>query len=335
MSITEKLTLSLALIALLSGCNRTSIEDQTLSPQSVNLNTVSMKENSITTTQDNIKVEVIGELGAKVFLNNQEMGEIPENGKLVINIGVDEIGTHYYNIYTIDKEGKKSENKVLKVIKKAKSSELGRVSTKGEVAGLTVSKEKIAFLAEKGDGVEIVGIGFNDTVSSDLLSTIDIDAYGVVLSDNGKKLYIKDKNGVYSIVDISNISDPKIIGSLKELPTRPNEAKTKDSKYTYYKRACGIGLKTPTDNTLLIKDKFITDVVIVEDKYILASHGKEGLYLYDISDRTHPKKIGTKEINGVASALSVLEDDGILFVANKKGVDIYNLDILLHEMGAK
>ncbi len=332
-----KISITTALLIALTytGCNHSSSAKQ-ITPNKIELNSLSMKQNSITTTKDSTKVELIGNLGAKVYINNQMVGEIPESGKLLLDMDVDELGTHYYNIYTIDKDGKRSETKVLKIIKKPKGSELGKVSSKGEVASLAVSPQKVAFLAEKGDGVEIIGIGFNDTVSSDLLSTIDIDAYSVVLAGDGKKLYIKDKNGAYSIVDISDLSNPTVTGSITELPVTPKSAITQDGRYSYYKNGCGVGLKTKVSDKLLIKDKNITDVAIVDDdKYLLASHGDEGLYLYDISDRENPKLVSKKSIDGFATALSLLKDDGVLFVANKKGVNIYNLDILLHEMGAK
>jgi len=89
----------------------------------------------------------------------------------------------------------------------------------------------------------------------------------------------------------------------------------------------------PTQNFLL-KDTKIQDVVLVDnDTKILVAHGEEGLQLFDVSDKSKPLMIGSQNLNGNTSGLSLLKKDGVLFVANEaSGVEIFDLSILIFEM---
>ena len=53
-------------------------------------------------------------------------------------------------------------------------------------------------------------------------------------------------------------------------------------------------------------------VLVDDDTKLLVAHGKDGLQLFDIKDKTKPKMIGSKNLNGNTSGLSLLKKDGVI-----------------------
>jgi len=331
---------SLAISLMIIGCgDRGTPPEQEKQELAVKASSLNTETNTIVTDEDFTTVTLFGDFGSKVFINDKDVGSFPESGSLEVTLSIKDAGTYTYNVYSISDAGVDSETIMIEVIKQEKSATLGSVSTKGEANALTVSKDGIIFVAEKNHGVEIISIGFNDRISSDLLSIIDsIDAENVILSDDESKLFVEDVEGKFHVLDISDLSNPIEINIIDQIE-KSVSILSDDSTMRYRVSRCGLvgeDVSNPaqSEQQFLLEDKAIQDVVLVDDDTkLLVAHGREGLQLFDISDVTTPIMISSKNLNDDTSGLSLLKKDGILFVANgASGVQIFNLEILLHEM---
>jgi uncharacterized protein YjhX (UPF0386 family) len=327
---------SLVFSLAVMGCgDRSSTEVTNLQIQS---NSLEVNDDVIVTTDDKTKVNIIGELGSKLYINGQFYGEFDDSGSMTVELELDHLGSTIYEVKSVTKDGVDSQNITLEIIKKKKNSKLGSVKTKGKAQGLTLSQTGTMFIAEGMSGVELISVGFNDTISSDLLSSIEgVEATSVTLSKDEQTLFIKDNDGKYHKYDISNISEPKEIGIIDHIE-KSNLVLSEDDKKRYRVSPCGVvgedvSDKLDTKRDFLLEDKSIKDIVLVEDDTkLLAAVGKEGLKLISLEEKI-PKEIAKKALDGDTSGLSLIKDAGILFVANgESGVEIFNLDILLHEM---
>ncbi len=331
---------SLTLSLIMSGCgDRSTPPEQVAQEIAVKSASLNTETNTIVTDEDFTTITLLGDFGSKVFINGEEVGSFPEDGSLEITLSIKDAGSYTYNVYSTSTAGTESETIMIEVIKQEKSATLGSVSTEGVANALTVSKDGIIFVAEKNHGVEIISIGFNDRISSDLLSTIDsINAENVILSDDESTLYVEDEEGKFHVLDISDLSNPvetEIIDKIDKSVSILSEDETMQYRVDW----CGLigeDVSNPaqSERLFLLEDKEIQDVVLVDnDSKLLVAHGHEGLQLLDLNDMKNPIMIGSKALDGDTSGLSLLKKDGILFVANgASGVQIFDLDILLHEM---
>ena len=329
---------SFVIALIVGGCGDRSTEPS--APKiALQSSTIDSDTSTVVTKEDYTSVTLFGTAGSKVFIDGKELGFFPENGSLDVTFEVKESGTYTYSIRAENSDGIQSSPIMIEVIKNKNSASLGSVSTAGAAGALTVSQKGIIFVAEKNHGVEIIAIGFNDRVSSDLLSTIDtVDAVNVILSDDESKLYVEDKEGKFHVLDISDLSQPKELEVIDKIENSVSIT-SEDASARYRVAACGLigeDVSNPSDVTrkFILKDRDILDVVLVDDDTkLLVAHGKDGLQLLDLKDPKNPIMIATKDLAGDTSGLSLLKKDGILFVANgDKGVEIFDLDILLHEM---
>ena len=328
---------SLAITLIMSGCDdRSTPPEQKIAVKSASLNT---ETNTIVTDEDFTNVTLLGAFNSKVFINGEKVGIFPASGSLEVTLSVKDAGNYTYKVHTTSELGYKSESIKIEVIKKEKSASFGAVMTQGEATALTISGDGIIFIAERNHGVEIISIGFTDRVSSNLLSVIDsIDAENVILSDDETKLFVEDKEGRFHVLDITNLSNPKEIEIIDEIEKSASTL-SEDETMRYRVGSCGLvgeDVSNPaqSERQFLLEDKAIQDVVLVDgDTKLLVAHGKEGLQLLDVSDVNNPIMVSTKELGDDTSGLSLLKKDGILFVANgASGVQIFGLEILLHEM---
>ncbi len=334
------LTSALAFSLIMTGCGDRSAPEfeapqvQELAVQAASINS---ETNTIVTDEDYTTVTLLGEYGSKLFINGEEVGVFPQSGSLEVTLSIKDAGTYTYNVYS-SSDGVDSETIMIEIIKRAKSASLGTVSTAGKASALTVSQGGVIFVAEKNHGVEIISVGFDDKVSSDLLSTIDTtDAQNVTLSDDESRLYVEDSAGRFHVLDISDLSNPVEIDIVESIE-KSTSVTSADATMRYRIGACGlvgeeVSNPAQSEQKFLIKDKEMQDVVLVDDDTkLLVAHGKEGLQLFDIASG-EPIMIGSKELGDDTSGLSLLKKDGVLFVANgASGVQIFNLEILLHEM---
>jgi hypothetical protein len=336
----RKIVLSSSLIIALAmvGCGSNRFGTPPVQQIAVKSATLDSDTNIITTTDDYTTITLVGEFGSKVFINDKEVGTFPESGSLEVTFDIAEVGNYKYNIYSTNLGGD-SQTITIKIVKKQKSASLGNVQTAGKANNLTASKDGIIFIAEKSHGVEVISIGYDDKVVSVLLSTInDIDAQNVILSQDENRLFIEDETGKFHVLDISDVKNPIKIELIDEI-TKSLSVISEDSSTKFSVNNCGLisedisNPAKPTQNFFL-KDTKIQDVILVDnDTKILVAHGEEGLQLFDVSDKSKPLMIGSQNLNGNTSGLSLLKKDGVLFVANgASGVEIFDLSILLFEM---
>jgi len=149
---------------------------------------------------------------------------------------------------------------------------------------------------------------------------------------------VEDKEGKFHVLDISDLSNPVEV-EITDAINKTLMCLSKDGRMRYRMGECGLVGENIEDTKaatqkFLLQDLEIQDMVLVDnDTKLLLAHGQEGLQLLDVSDAENPVVLGTKPLNDNTSGLSLLKKDGILFVANgESGVQIFNLDILLHEM---
>ena len=330
---------SIALVLLLVGCkNRYSepVEIEVLAEKSSSIN---LDTNKIETERDFVVVNLKGESGDRVFINDKEAGVIPQSGELPVTIKLKDVGDYNFSIHSQNSNGTKSKSYTLSVTKKEKSADLGTISTKGPAEKLTVSQNGVIFIAEKGKGLEIIKIGYTDEIKTDLLAIVsDVNAQDVFLSNDESILYVKDEHGKFHAYDITTIGEPQeltLTDTIEEKKSVLNSDKTTE----YVVRSCGLESKDITNpnnpqREFVIKDKEIKDVVLTkDDKYMLLANGTKGLTLYDISDKKEPKFLADKVLGGTITGLSLLKKDGVLFVANgEHGVEIFDLKALIRDM---
>ncbi len=226
-------------------------------------------------------------------------------------------------------------------LKYDKDGKITTIDADAEVHSVAVSKEAL-FFAEGENGVEILTIGYNDKVSTELLYTIkDINARNVTLSVDGKILYVEDEIGFIQIIDISDLTHPKKIGRTTKHEI-DNAVISKDGVYKYIPRGENgleiINISNPsneiTESTFKNSNAF--DVVLVEnDTKALIATGSSGINLLDVSNPSQLGNPSNYRIRGASvTGLSLNATEDILFVATgKKGVLVFNVDILLHKLG--
>ena len=330
---------SLIFLLFLAGCDgsdTTAPKKELLQIKATHGDKLIVETNTIMTQQNYATVDVEGEAGATLFINEKEVGVFSPTGHFTVSLSVEKEGSYLYKVHSLNHEGLRSDTLTIEVIKQKNDSSLGTLATKGEANALTASESGVVFIAEKNHGVEIVSIGYSDKMSSELLASIDsINAQNVILSDDQSKLYIEDKAGEFHLWDITDLSNPKEISKVAAKKKSIHIFSEDKSMQYFIKEETLVGEDTSTKEIkFVIKDKDIKDVVLVEeDSKLLIAHKKRGLLLYDLSDIHKPVMIASKKLEGEVYGLSLIKEEGILFVANgTAGVEIFALDILLHEM---
>jgi hypothetical protein len=218
---------------------------------------------------------------------------------------------------------------------------VGTIATSSAVSSVAIADNTL-FLSEGKDGVEVIRIGYNDKISSEVLFTIDnINAQHVTLSEDEQKLYIEDEVGFIQIYDISDLSHPKHIGRTTKQKI-DNAAISQNRTYKYIPRGKdGLEIRNISnpsnpiiESTYKISNAF--DVVLVEDdtKALIAA-GAVGINLLDVSNPKRVDNIANYRIRGTeVMGLSLNNTKELLFVATgDKGVMVFNIDILLHKLG--
>ena len=336
--------IALCLIASLSisGCkDRSGFTEQKPVSLSIQPTQMTIKKDTIVTTNDKAKVQLLGVKGTTVYINGKKYGEFDDSGSMVLELSIDHIGSTNYEIIAKDQFGNSSIKKEIQIIRKPQNASLGSINTKGSAKDLTLSQNGTMFVAEGKSGVELISIGFDDKISSDTLASIsNIDALSVTLSSDEKTLFIKDQDGVYHAFDISDPNNPKEMGIVDAQTIKSAKISiSKDNSFQIRVSPCGLIAEDIIGSELqrrfLLKDSNISDAILVEDdKEILTAHKNDGLVLYTMpTNGSLPHPIKSKKLDASIFGLSLIKKAGILFVAKgDKGVEIFNLDILLSKM---
>ncbi len=225
-------------------------------------------------------------------------------------------------VYTADKNGK-----------------ITTIALSGTSEDIAVSKDAL-FVAKGEDGIDIVKIGYNDTISSELITAIDgINARSISLSEDGTKIHVLNEEGYVNIINITNLSNP-----IKERVTTQQEIQkfrlTKDGNYKYLPQGeKGLeiyDISNPATPELIktFNKSNVYDLVLVDkDTKALIAAGTTGINLLDITTPTQPNMTVNFSIQGGTKGLSLNEEQGLLFVANgDKGVLVYHLNSVLDKI---
>ena len=342
---TKVIGLSLSLIVAISitACKDRSAANVVVEkPVSLSLNSTQMLEDNSTiiTDKSTAVVNLLGEKGTSVYVNGEKYSDFDDSGSMNLSLHIDHIGSTNYEIVLKDNLGKIKDAKIIQVIRKSPNASLGIVSTKGAAKDLTLSQNGTMFVAEGQNGVELITIGFDDRISSDILASIsNIDALSVTLSGDEKTLFIQDKEHNYHAYDISNPNEPLEIGVVDAKTIKKSKISiSKDNQFQIRVSPCGLIaediIKDNLQRKFILKDKSIKDAILVnDDKDVLTAHSEDGLFLYSLQENGLPTLKSKKKLDSAVYGLSVIEKSGILFVAKgEKGVEIFNLDILLSQM---
>ncbi len=214
------------------------------------------------------------------------------------------------------------------------------IESSGKVESVALSQEAL-FLAEGSNGVEIIKIGYSDTISSELIFKIsDIDAKHVSLSSDEHILYVEDETGFVQMIDISDLTHPVNIGTTTKKAI-DNAAISKNGTYKYIPRGEEgleiVNISNPVsviESTFKISNTF--DVVLADnDTKALIATGPVGINLLDLTNPKQVNNLANYRITGSeVTGLSLNATEELLFVATgDKGVLVFNLEILLSKLG--
>ena len=221
-----------------------------------------------------------------------------------------------------------------------KEGKITDIKTIGDANGVAYAQDTI-FVSEGKNGVEIIKIGYNDTISSEIIYTIKgINAKSVILSKDEKTLYIENETGFVEIYNISDLTHPIKKGQTTKQKIN-NAAISANNTYKYIPKGKeGLEVVNISNPKALTESTFnksnAYDIVLIEDdtKALIAT-GAVGINLLDISNPKQINNIANYRIRGSSvTGLSLNSDKDILFVATgDKGVMVFDLDILLHKLG--
>ncbi|RUM66353.1 MAG: hypothetical protein DSZ06_03355 [Sulfurospirillum sp.] len=215
------------------------------------------------------------------------------------------------------------------------------ISTEGPAKSVAVSDNTL-FVAEGKNGVEILKIGFSDSVSSELLYKIDnVDAKKVTLSKDAKTLLVEKADGKIVVVDVRDLSHPKVVGEQPK-SNLDDDTTTKDGTYKYVAKGQNgmevwdISNPSNPEKVGELKSSSCYEVVLIDDdKKALIATGSVGIKLLKLDNPKVPNPVSTYRVKGASvTGLSLNGTKDALFVATgKSGVMVFNLDMLLEKMG--
>ena len=151
-------------------------------------------------------------------------------------------------------------------------------------------------------------------------------AYRIAVS--GSYAYIGNFNGGFKIVNISDPTDPVLVGEYSD--PRCDAIEIKDN-FVYYANA-EVGLRVirvsdpsaPQLVATVSQTGGANDIHITDDLLFLGCWGA-GIRVIDISNPTSPQMLDSYDDNDGGEELGVIEKDGLLYVADNYGVELFNV----------
>jgi hypothetical protein len=175
----------------------------------------------------------------------------------------------------------------------------------------------------------------NKKLNPTLIGSIDTDgkAWGVALSNDGKKAYVANGYRGLKIIDISNPNYLTILGSIDIDGIAFGVALSNDGKKAYIadtsKDLKIIDISNPKYPTLLGSidtDGYALSVVLSnDDKKVYVANGK-GLKIIDISNPNYPTLLSSIDTDGSAGSVVLSNDGTKAYIADwDKGLKIIDL----------
>jgi hypothetical protein len=168
------------------------------------------------------------------------------------------------------------------------SDAVASFKTKAPAEDVT-SFEDTLFIAEGDKGVEIVRIGYNDRIDHEVIATISgVNATFVALSEDRSRLYVQNREGYVNVFNISDIKNPQ-----------------REGLYT----ANAIKLSPTTKDGL----------------YEFVTRDEKGMYIYDISNPSSKKRIGSYTETPVYGIVLIDNDTKALTATKTSGIDLLDI----------
>jgi len=194
----------------------------------------------------------------------------------------------------------------------------------GGVLGFEV-ENNIAYIASTSSGFVIANI--SNSSSPQLLGQDSVG--GVIrIAISGSCAYVTYIGGGFKIFNISDLTNPVFLGEFSD--TRSDAIEIKDN-IAYFANA-EVGLKvvdisnpsTPILITIVSQTRGANDIHITDDTLYLGCWGA-GIRVIDISDPTTPQILDSFDDNDGGEELGLKEKDGLLYVADNSGVELFNV----------
>ena len=188
-----------------------------------------------------------------------------------------------------------------------------------------VIESNIAYIASVSSGFVISNI--SNPSNPQLLGQNSVGG-AIRVAVSGSHAYVTYFGAGFKIFNISDLADPVLLGEYSD--TRSDAIEIKD-KFAYFANA-EVGLKVvnvsnpslPQLVTTVSQTGGANDIHITNDTLYLGCWG-EGIRVIDISDPISPLMLDSYDDNDGGEELGVVEKDGLLYVADNYGVELFNV----------
>jgi hypothetical protein len=238
---------------------------------------------------------------------------------IVLGIEVDDryayVTTRYGGLFIFD------------IQQKDKPKLLSSVQPKTPGCGSLTQKEKIAYIGCNPSGLFIVDV--SNPTNPEILSSNEIKGTILSIAYYANYLYLADINGPgLSIVDVADPSNPQQVGTydVKNIPT--NYDKSINAIEVCGDHLCMavanyglaiLDLADPLNPVLSGSDSpFVPSGIVVEGDYAYLLSDLDGVLVYDISDPSHPGRVGVMptSVGGFEFAVNEMPERG-MYIANE------------------
>jgi hypothetical protein len=186
-------------------------------------------------------------------------------------------------------------------------------------------ESNIAYLATVLNGLVISDI--SNPSNPQLLGQDNVGG-AIRIAVSGSYACVAYMNAGFKIFNISDLMDPVFLGEFSD--TRSDAIEIKGN-FAYFANA-EIGLKvvnisnpsSPQLIAIVPQTGGANDIYITNDVLFLACWGA-GIKVIDISDPTSPQMLDSYDDNDGGEELGLIEKDGLLYVADNCGVELFNV----------
>jgi len=194
----------------------------------------------------------------------------------------------------------------------------------GGLLGFEV-ESNIANLATVLNGLVISDI--SNPSNPQLLSQENVGG-AIRIAVSGSYAYVAYINAGFKIFNISDLTDPVFLGEFSD--TRSDAIEIKGN-FAYFANAEAglkvVNVSNPSSPHLIAtvpQTGGANDIHITNDVLFLACWGA-GIRVIDISDPTSPQMLDSYVDNDGGEELGLIEKDGLLYVADNYGVEVFNV----------
>ncbi len=190
----------------------------------------------------------------------------------------------------------------------------------------TVIRGDLVYLADRGDGLEILNI--SDPTNPVFLTQVDTGGFAWGLQVSGNLAYVADNNLGLKIINISNPLDPTIIGNFSFLNCKSVNVINDKIAYVSAGRdgMMTIDVNDPTNCTLISSFSNLTNPwgLFVEDNVGYIADMTDGFKIVDVSDSDNP--IQLVHLGDSRACLDVQIVDSMAFISEwRNGLEILDI----------